>query len=122
MAWLNAKISEHTSTMIPTLIPLTESSCRASAPEVEMIKHSNPLTTKLHFDNLYFQNLVSKKALLHSDQELFNGSSTDNLVRKYATNAAAFFEDFAKGMLKMSNIKPLTGSQGQIRINCGKVN
>ena len=43
-------------------------------------------------------------------------------VRKYATNAAAFFEDFAKGMLKMSNIKPLTGSQGQIRINCGKVN
>jgi len=66
--------------------------------------------------------LISKKALLHSDQELFNGSSTDNLVRKYAANTAAFFEDFAKGMVKMSNIKPLTGSQGQIRINCGKVN
>ncbi|KAG4964658.1 hypothetical protein JHK85_039633 [Glycine max] len=85
---------------------------------LEPLDHQTPI----HFDNLYFQNLVSKKALLHSDQELFNGSSTDNLVRKYATNAAAFFEDFAKGMLKMSNIKPLTGSQGQIRINCGKVN
>ncbi|TKY56934.1 Cationic peroxidase 1 [Spatholobus suberectus] len=78
--------------------------------------------TPIHFDNLYFQNLVRKKALLHSDQELFNGSSTDNLVRKYSTNTAAFFEDFAKGMVKLSNIKPLTGSKGQIRINCGKVN
>jgi len=66
---------------------------------------------------------VRKKALLHSDQELFNGSSTtDNLVRKYAANTAAFFKDFAKGMVKMSIIKPLSGSQGQIRINCEKVN
>nr|KYP73119.1 Peroxidase 4 [Cajanus cajan] len=84
----------------------------------EALDHQTPI----HFDNLYFQNLVSKKALLHSDQELFNGSSTDNLVKKYATNTAAFFEDFAKGMVKLSNIKPLTGSKGQIRINCGKVN
>ena len=86
MAWLNEKISEHTSTMIPTLIPPTESPCRASAPGVEMTKYSNPLTTKLQSISIIFQNLVSKKALLHSDQELFNSSSTDNLVRKYAAN------------------------------------
>ncbi|KAJ1394125.1 Secretory peroxidase [Sesbania bispinosa] len=78
--------------------------------------------TPTHFDNLYFKNLLDKKALLHSDQELFNGSSTDNLVKKYATNTAAFFKAFAKAMVKMSRIKPLTGSQGQIRINCRKVN
>ncbi|KAG5053077.1 hypothetical protein JHK87_005275 [Glycine soja] len=86
LAWLNEKISEHTSTMIPTLIPPTESPCRASAPGVEMTKYSNPLTTKLQSISIIFQNLVSKKALLHSDQELFNSSSTDNLVRKYAAN------------------------------------
>ncbi|KAL2317063.1 hypothetical protein Fmac_030939 [Flemingia macrophylla] len=84
----------------------------------EPLDHQTPI----HFDNLYFKNLISKKALLHSDQELFNGSSTDSLVRKYATNTAAFFQDFAKGMVKLSNIKPLTGSKGQIRITCGKVN
>nr|AFK49124.1 unknown [Lotus japonicus] len=78
--------------------------------------------TPIHFDNLYFKNLMDKKVLLHSDQQLFNGGSTDNLVKKYATDRAAFFKDFAKGMVKLSNIKPLTGSKGQIRINCGKVN
>ncbi|CAL0307562.1 unnamed protein product [Lupinus luteus] len=78
--------------------------------------------TPIHFDNLYYKNLLNKKALLHSDQELFNGSFTDNLVKKYATDTAAFYEDFAQGMVKLSSIKPLTGSKGQIRINCGKVN
>ena len=81
------------------------------------------LQTPTCFDNLYFKNLLNKKGLLHSDQELFNGSSeTDNLVTKYATDNAAFFRDFAIGMIKMSNIKPLTGTTGQIRINCRKVN
>ncbi|XP_061351714.1 peroxidase P7-like [Gastrolobium bilobum] len=85
---------------------------------LEPLDHQTPT----HFDNLYFKNLLSKKALLHSDQELFKGGSTDNLVKKYASDAAAFFEDFAKGMVKMSSIKPLTGSMGQIRMYCGKVN
>ncbi|AES71281.2 peroxidase family protein [Medicago truncatula] len=80
--------------------------------------------TPTHFDNLYFKNLLAKKTLLHSDHELFNiGSSTNNLVRKYATNNAEFFKAFAEGMVKMSSsIKPLTGSNGQIRINCRKTN
>ncbi|XP_020219773.1 peroxidase 4-like [Cajanus cajan] len=68
------------------------------------------LQTPTHFDNLYFKNLPDKKGLFHSDQELFNGRSTDKLVKKYATNADAFFKAFAKGMVKMSNIKTLTES------------
>lgn len=47
LAWLSAKISEHTSTMTPTLIPPTGSSCRVDAQEVEGTIHWNPLTTKL---------------------------------------------------------------------------
>jgi len=79
--------------------------------------------TPTHFDNLYFKHLLAKKALLHSDQELFNiGSSTNNLVKKYATDNAEFFKAFAEGMVKMSSIKPLTGSNGQIRTNCRKIN
>ncbi|KAJ7959568.1 Peroxidase [Quillaja saponaria] len=80
------------------------------------------LQTPTFFDNSYFKNLVNKKGLLHSDQELFNGSSSDSLVEKYAADNAAFFKDFAKSIVKMSNIKPLTGSKGQIRVNCRKVN
>ncbi|CAN4126243.1 unnamed protein product [Withania somnifera] len=74
------------------------------------------------FDSKYFSNLVSKKGLLHSDQALFNGGQTDNLVKKYSTNPGSFAKDFAESMIKMGNIKPLTANQGQIRVNCRKVN
>nr|XP_009610471.1 cationic peroxidase 1-like [Nicotiana tomentosiformis]XP_016461143.1 PREDICTED: cationic peroxidase 1-like [Nicotiana tabacum] len=74
------------------------------------------------FDSKYFSNLVSKKGILHSDQALFSGGQTDDLVKTYSTNLGTFSKDFAESMIKMGNIKPLTGNQGQIRVNCRKVN
>ncbi|KAK0593121.1 hypothetical protein LWI29_031370 [Acer saccharum] len=67
-------------------------------------------------------NLLKKKGLLHSDQEFFNGGSTDQMVKTFAKNTSLFFEDFSIAMVKMGNIKPLTGSAGQIGINCRSVN
>ncbi|GLT38471.1 hypothetical protein SLA2020_127190 [Shorea laevis] len=80
--------------------------------------------TPTRFDKLYYDNLLKRKGLLHSDQELFKGSYTSakSLVKKYAQDASAFFKDFASGMVKMGNIKPLTGTAGEIRINCRKAN
>ncbi|XWS08323.1 hypothetical protein CRYUN_Cryun41cG0069600 [Craigia yunnanensis] len=80
------------------------------------------LQTPTFFDNFYYKNLLNKKGLLHSDQELFNGSSTDVLVKRYAANTSLFFLKFAESMIKMGNIKPLTGTAGEIRINCRKAN
>ncbi|KAJ4782047.1 Peroxidase [Rhynchospora pubera] len=74
------------------------------------------------FDNAYYVDLVNKQGLFHSDQELFNGGSQDNLVTQYSTNAALFASDFAKAMVKLGNIKPLTGKNGEIRLNCRKIN
>ncbi|KAK6228713.1 hypothetical protein QUC31_005850 [Theobroma cacao] len=78
--------------------------------------------TPTSFDNLYYHNLLKMKGLLHSDQELFNGASADCLVEEYAADTSAFFKAFAKSMIKMGDIKPLTGSSGEIRTNCRKVN
>ncbi|RWW84764.1 hypothetical protein BHE74_00006623 [Ensete ventricosum] len=78
--------------------------------------------TPTTFDNKYYQNLLVRKGLLHSDQELFNGGSQDSLVRQYSTNPATFNGDFTTAMVKMGNISPLTGTKGQIRLNCRKVN
>ncbi|KAG1338983.1 Peroxidase [Cocos nucifera] len=80
------------------------------------------LSTPTTFDNFYYGNLVNKKGLLHSDQQLFNGGSTDSQVSSYNTNSAKFFSDFASAMVNMGNISPLTGSSGEIRINCRKTN
>ncbi|KAJ8570914.1 hypothetical protein K7X08_037886 [Anisodus acutangulus] len=74
------------------------------------------------FNSKYFSNLVSNKGLLHSDQALFSGGETDDLVKTYSKNLKTFSEDFAESMIKMGNIKPLTGKQGQIRVDCRKVN
>ncbi|KAK4377448.1 hypothetical protein RND71_003744 [Anisodus tanguticus] len=74
------------------------------------------------FDSKYFSNLVSNKGLLHSDQALFSGGETDDLVKTYSKNLKTFSDDFAESMIKMGNIKPLTGKQGQIRVDCRKVN
>ncbi|CAL5353248.1 unnamed protein product [Camellia sinensis] len=70
------------------------------------------------FDNKYYKNLINQKGLLHSDQILHNGGSTDSLVEKYSTDAKTFYSDFAAAMIKMGDIRPLTGSKGEIRKNC----
>lgn len=80
------------------------------------------LTTSTSFDNHYFKNLVENKGLLHSDQQLFNGGSTDSIVSGYSMNSSSFFSDFASAMIKMGDISPLTGSNGEIRKNCRRVN
>nr|GMC97684.1 peroxidase 2-like [Ipomoea batatas] len=78
--------------------------------------------TPAYFDAKYFKNLVKNKGLLASDQALFSGGQTDDLVKLYSTNHGAFSNDFANSMIKMGDIKPLTGNNGQIRVNCRRVN
>ncbi|XP_057825575.2 cationic peroxidase 1 [Cryptomeria japonica] len=78
--------------------------------------------TPTTFDNNYYKDLTSKKGVFHSDQELFNGVSTDSLVTTYSTNQNTFFNDFSIAMVKMGNIKPLIGTNGQVRKNCRKPN
>ncbi|KAI9177474.1 hypothetical protein LWI28_015657 [Acer negundo] len=78
--------------------------------------------TPNRFDNNYYQNLVKQRGLLHSDQVLFNNGSQDATVRNYSTNAAAFLKDFGAAMVKMGNIGPLTGTNGEIRRSCRVIN
>lgn len=79
--------------------------------------------TPLKFDNNYFKNLLASKGLLNSDQVLVTKSDASmELVKKYANDNNAFFEQFAKSMIRMGNITPLTGSKGEIRKICRKMN
>lgn len=80
------------------------------------------LQTPTGFDTKYFQNLINKKGLLHSDQVLYNGGSTDSLVQTYSKDSETFNSDFVKAMIKMGDINPLTGTHGEIRKNCRKLN
>ncbi|EXB68675.1 Peroxidase 52 [Morus notabilis] len=70
-------------------------------------------TTSAKFDTAYFKGLVgSKGRALQGD-----GGESDNVVQYYSNNPKAFFKAFRDSMIKMGNMKVLTGSDGEIRMN-----
>lgn len=80
--------------------------------------------TSARVDTRYYSALLQKKGLLHSDQELFKGqgSESDKLVKLYSRSSLAFARDFKASMIKMGNLKLLTGRQGEVRRNCRRIN
>ncbi|GFP83541.1 lignin-forming anionic peroxidase [Phtheirospermum japonicum] len=64
------------------------------------------LVTPNSFDNNYFRNLIQRKGLLQSDQDLFSGGSTDSIVSEYSRNPRLFASDFASAMIKMAFCPP----------------
>ncbi|CAI0385244.1 unnamed protein product [Linum tenue] len=96
---------------------------RANCPATGGDANLAPMdTTPARFDNDYYRGLVARRGLFHSDQELFNGGSQDAAVRGYSNNAASFLGDFAAAMVRMGNISPLTGTNGEVRRNCRRIN
>ncbi|CAL9094023.1 peroxidase P7-like [Musa acuminata AAA Group] len=79
-------------------------------------------TSPNRFDVSYYRDLMVRRSLLHSDQELFNNGPADDLVRLYSSSGSAFNRDFTAAMVKMGNISLLTGSDGEIRLDCRRAN
>ncbi|CAA7401308.1 unnamed protein product [Spirodela intermedia] len=110
----------------PTLDTNYGDTLRQSCPQSGGGSTLNDLdpTTRDAFDNNYFTNLQSNRGLLQSDQELFStsGASTVSIVNSFANSQSTFFQSFGNSMINMGNISPLTGSNGQIRSDCRRVN
>ncbi|KAI3689585.1 hypothetical protein L2E82_47547 [Cichorium intybus] len=81
--------------------------------------------TPLRFDNNYFHNVKNGHGLLISDNVLvyddLEGEIRD-LVWAFALDEEHFFGSFARSMIKMGNIRVLTGKEGEIRKNCRFIN
>lgn len=79
--------------------------------------------TPFKFDNQYYKNLIEHKGLLSSDELLFTqNKDTMEIVERFANDQGLFFENYVKSIVKMGNISPLTGSNGEIRKICRRVN
>lgn len=64
---------------------------------------------------------------MESDQRLWGDAATRRIVQNYAGNIRGLlgfrFEfEFSKAMVKMSSIEVKTGTQGEIRKTCSKIN
>ncbi|KAF5203998.1 Peroxidase [Thalictrum thalictroides] len=82
------------------------------------------LASPVKFDNTYFKLLLWGRGLLNSDEVLLTGKGgkTTELVKQYAGDEGIFFQQFAQSMVKMGNISPLTGYNGEVRKNCRRIN
>jgi peroxidase len=80
------------------------------------------VTTPDIFDNAYYKNLGFELGILHTDQILVTTPGSNALVQLYSSQNELFLSAFAEAMIKMQNLSPLTGTEGEIRIKCGEVN
>ncbi|KAF8043775.1 hypothetical protein BT93_A1944 [Corymbia citriodora subsp. variegata] len=110
----------------PTISPWYLTTLRKLCPQngdSSVLADLDPTTPNL-FDNHYYSNLQRNGGLLQSDQELYSTASaaTISIVNSFNFDQSAFFKSFARSIVNMGNISPLTGSNGEIRCNCRKVN
>ncbi|KAL6848576.1 hypothetical protein ACP4OV_021602 [Aristida adscensionis] len=102
----------------------TQQNCTAGQAEgaLENLDQATPDV----FDNKYYGNLLRGRAQLPSDEVMLSdpaaAATTAPIVHRFAGNQKDFFRNFAMSMVKMGNIGPLTGRDGEIRKNCRRVN
>lgn len=82
--------------------------------------------TPNYFDNSFYHLLLKGEGLLNSDQELYSslfGFQTRDLVKKYAADSVAFFQQFSDSMVLLGNItNDDSFLTGEVRTNCRFVN
>ncbi|KQJ82616.1 peroxidase 72 [Brachypodium distachyon] len=108
----------------PTLNPAYAAELRGRCPKSggDQTLFALDPATQFRFDNQYYKNILAMNGLLNSDEVLLTQShETMELVKSYAASNALFFEHFARSMVKMGNISPLTGHSGEIRKNCRRI-
>ncbi|KAA0040046.1 peroxidase 2-like [Cucumis melo var. makuwa] len=104
----------------PTYASELSQSCQSGGNTFVNLDPTTPNT----FDRNYFTNLQNNRGLLRSDQVLFStdGASTISIVNSFASSESAFADAFAQSMIRMGDLDPKTGTTGEIRTNCRRLN
>ncbi|KAK4782889.1 hypothetical protein SAY86_007263 [Trapa natans] len=74
------------------------------------------------FDNAYFKNLQQGKGLFISDQVLYTDPRSRPTVDLFAASETAFRDAFVSAITRLGRVGVLTGSMGEIRIDCSRPN
>ncbi|KAI9098394.1 hypothetical protein K1719_025019 [Acacia pycnantha] len=92
---------------------------KATCPSANSPNTANlDIRTPNKFDNKYYIDLMNRQGVFTSDQDLFSVGQTKKLVQSFALDEKLFFDKFANAMIKMSQLRVLTGKQGEIRSKC----
>ncbi|KAJ0881526.1 putative peroxidase [Helianthus annuus] len=102
-----------------------QSLCPKNTDGTERVALDKDSPTK--FDVNYFKNVRDGNGVLESDQRLWGDPTTQKIVRNYAGTfrgllGLRFDFEFKNSMIQMSSIEVKTGTQGEIRKVCSKIN
>lgn len=112
-------------TISPSFLGQLQALCPKNGDGSKRVALDTDSQTK--FDASFFKNVRDGNGVLESDQRLWDDASTRNFVQNYAGNIRGllgfrFNLEFTKAMIKMSSIEVKTGSDGEIRQLCSKLN
>ncbi|KAK9735261.1 hypothetical protein RND81_04G194600, partial [Saponaria officinalis] len=108
-------------TLNPSLANVLTDICPANISDYDPTVPLDFVTSH-RLDNVYYKNVRKHRVVLLSDQVLDEDEHTEKMVKYYAKHNGAWKEEFAKAMVKMSQIDVLVGDNGEIRRNCRVVN
>ncbi|KAF8692495.1 hypothetical protein HU200_039593 [Digitaria exilis] len=80
------------------------------------------LMTPEVLDNKYYLGLTNNLGLFTSDQALLTNATLKKAVDEFVKSESKWKSKFTKAMVKMGSIQVLTGTQGEIRLNCRVIN
>uniref|UniRef100_J3KZD6 Peroxidase n=1 Tax=Oryza brachyantha TaxID=4533 RepID=J3KZD6_ORYBR len=78
--------------------------------------------TPAALDNKYYVGLANNLGLFTSDQALLTNATLRASVDEFVKSERRWKSKFVKAMVKMGGIEVLTGTQGEVRLNCRVVN
>lgn len=113
--------NEDDKTMDPAFRAKLAARC-ARDPDGNTVTQVLDVRTPDAFDNKYYFDLIAKQGLFRSDQGLMDHPATKRMATRFSLNQAAFFDQFSRSMVKMSQMDVLTGNAGEIRLNCAVPN
>ncbi|KAJ6842463.1 peroxidase 57-like [Iris pallida] len=79
-------------------------------------------STPFALDTSFYRGLLDGKATLQLDQELAFTDVTNRLAVRYIQRPKAFIKQFSRSMVKLGMTGVLSGQEGEVRLNCRRVN
>lgn len=95
--------------------------CPQGSTNTNLVVPMDPRSPNI-VDASYYNNILVNRGLFTSDQTLLSEAATASLVRQNAAGSLLWQEKFAAAMVAMGQIGVLTGSNGEIHLNCRAIN
>ncbi|GLJ39782.1 hypothetical protein SUGI_0813120 [Cryptomeria japonica] len=106
----------------PTYAAALKEKCPANTTDSSITVRLDNSTRKDILDNNYYDQVKKNRGLFISDATLLTDPNTKNIVQQCAASNLYFWSQFSDAMVRLGNVGVLSGEEGEIRLNCRRIN